>query len=396
LSCRVGRAVLLAVLSVELYVLHVQGRWPVAIRPDYTLWQFLASVTAVLAFYQVMAAAIVVFVRRHAGPDGEITMLTGFVRLLTGLGVLLAFTYATGVLRAISVVAAGFVGMLFGFSLQAPMSGLVAWLMITLMRPFRISDRVQFPSLGLTGDVKRVGLMYTILDQVGGTIGSEDPIGRDVMIPNAMLFSQVAINYTVRTRSAYFLDEVVVRLTYDSDWDTAENILLNAARSVTSEIIAATGQEPYVRSDIWDYGILMRLRYMTKAKDRPRITHEIVKTIFKDIQRNPRVDMAIPFVYSYRKGSAATERRHFPGPPETVIEVAVEQIADPVLAPGTEPDETEIQALMQSIREQGLLQPIVVEARPDGRYAVVAGEVRFLACKRLGWRAVPVVVRDRD
>ena len=72
--------------------------------------------------------------------------------------------------------------------------------------------------------------MYTTLNQVGGSIGSEEAIGRNILIPNAMLFSQVAINYTAKQQAPYFLDEVIIRLTFDSDWDIAEKILLDAAR----------------------------------------------------------------------------------------------------------------------------------------------------------------------
>ena len=396
MSKRILQAVLFAVLAAEFYSLQTLGRWSFEIKPGHTLFELLAMVTAVVSLYHITVTLITLSVRRHGGPDGEIVMLKSFVRLVATLGVIATFVYSLGLLKTIGVVAAGFAGMILGWSLQAPVSGLAAWLMITLMRPFRVTDRVQFPSLGLTGDVKRVGLMYTILDQVGGTIGSEDPIGRDILIPNAMLFSQVAINYTVKTRSAFFLDEVVVRLTYDSDWDTAEEILLNAARSVTHNVIAETGHEPYVRSDMWDYGILLRLRYMTMAKDRPRITHEIVRSIFKNIQNDPRVDMAIPFVYSYRKGSSSPERRHFPEPEGAMKEIPIGEIADPLGPQGSAATEEEINEIVLSIREQGLLQPILLERSDDGRYTVLAGELRFLACKRLGWKTVPAVLKPRE
>jgi len=390
---RVLYALLLTAVAAVAFYAERQNFWRIDFGSGRSLWDFIGLASVIAAFYQVLALLIAVYVRARQGPEGEARMLTGFTRSLAILAVIAAFLYSVGVLKTIGVVAAGFAGMLVGWSLQAPMSGLVAWALVTVKRPFRVSDRVQFPSLGLTGDVKQVGIMYTILDQVGGTIGSEDPIGRDVLIPNAMLFNQVAINYTARTVSPYFLDEVVIRLTYDSDWDTAEQILLNAARSVTADVIRATGQEPYVRSDIWDYGILMRLRYMTKAKDRPRITHEIVKHIFKNIQANPRVDMAIPFVYSYRKGSAATERRFFPKPEGVTEEVAIEAVRmTERQATAASADENEILALMENIRAHGLLQPIVVKKRPDGGFDLLAGEQRLLACKRLGWKMIPALV----
>ena len=139
-------------------------------------------------------------------------------------------------------------------------------------------------------------------------MGSEEAVNRPILIPNAMLFSQVVINYTARQDAAFTLDEVVTRITYDTDWDAAERILLDAAREVTGDVIAQTGQQPYVRSDMYDYGVYMRLRFMTKATERPRITYEIIKRIFQGFQRNARVDFAIPYVYSFRKGVQASAR----------------------------------------------------------------------------------------
>ncbi len=115
-----------------------------------------------------------------------------------------------------------FGGMLLGWSLQAPVSGFAAWMLVCVKRPFRPGDRIQFPNLGLTGDVKEIGAMYVVLDQVGGTVGSEEAVGRYILVPNAMLFSQVVINFTVPQEAAYMLDEVVVRITYDSDMQEAE------------------------------------------------------------------------------------------------------------------------------------------------------------------------------
>ncbi len=97
-------------------------------------------------------------------------------------------------------------------------------------------------------------------------------------------------------------DEVVIRITYDTNWDVAEDILLSAAHEVTADIIRQTGQEPYVRADMYDYGIYMRLRYMTSATDRPRITYQIIRRIFQDFQNNAQVDFAIHYIYSFRKG----------------------------------------------------------------------------------------------
>lgn len=60
--------------------------------------------------------------------------------------------------------------------------------------------------------------------------------------------------------------------------------------------------------------------------------------------------------------------------------------------------EAELLELAASIRENGLLQPLVVRPSPstDGRYEIVAGERRFRSVQHLGWEDVPVLVREVD
>lgn len=56
--------------------------------------------------------------------------------------------------------------------------------------------------------------------------------------------------------------------------------------------------------------------------------------------------------------------------------------------------EEELEDLSRSIREKGLLQPIVVRQRADGEYEIVAGERRWRASQRAGLHELPVLIRD--
>ena len=56
--------------------------------------------------------------------------------------------------------------------------------------------------------------------------------------------------------------------------------------------------------------------------------------------------------------------------------------------------EESIAQLAQSIREQGLLQPILVVPMNGGRYRIVAGERRWRASRMAGLTEVPVVIKD--
>ncbi len=55
--------------------------------------------------------------------------------------------------------------------------------------------------------------------------------------------------------------------------------------------------------------------------------------------------------------------------------------------------EEELEDLVQSIKEHGVLQPITVTEKEDGGYEIIAGERRFRACQRAGLATVPALVR---
>lgn len=62
--------------------------------------------------------------------------------------------------------------------------------------------------------------------------------------------------------------------------------------------------------------------------------------------------------------------------------------------PRTTFDLAEMEALKASIAENGLIQPIILRRAPGTRsFHIVAGERRFRACKELGWKTVPAIVR---
>jgi ParB family transcriptional regulator, chromosome partitioning protein len=58
--------------------------------------------------------------------------------------------------------------------------------------------------------------------------------------------------------------------------------------------------------------------------------------------------------------------------------------------------EPELAELEASIKASGLLQPIIVRARGDGKWELVAGERRLRAVSRLGWTEIPAVIREFD
>ena len=241
----------------------------------------------------------------------------------------------SGSLKALGI-SAGFLGMMLGWSLQAPVTGIAAWLMIILKRPFKLGDRVIIA--GIIGDVTDITLTHIILNQVGGTIGGEEKSGRGVLIPNATMFGQVIYNYTLDSK--HILDEVPVRITYDSDWDTVERILLDAARQVTEDVIQETGQEPFIRSEFLDAGVLVRLRYQCVASERQRISSDMVRIIFHEFARSDKVRFCYPhmeLIYQWKEGAEPPPVSELPYPGKERIQGAAPGGATPEPSEGPRP-----------------------------------------------------------
>lgn len=57
-------------------------------------------------------------------------------------------------------------------------------------------------------------------------------------------------------------------------------------------------------------------------------------------------------------------------------------------------DEPDLEQLANSIREQGIVQPLIVTPDPKGGFIIVAGERRWRAARRAGLETVPAVVRE--
>ncbi len=76
--------------------------------------------------------------------------------------------------------------------------------------------------------------------------------------------------------------------------------------------------------------------------------------------------------------------------------VEVDHIIPNRQQPRTVFDEEKLRELAESIREQGIIQPLAVSVRSDGRYELIAGERRLRAARLAGLEKVPVVVKEVD
>ncbi|AIE87878.1 ParB/RepB/Spo0J family partition protein [Fimbriimonas ginsengisoli] len=78
----------------------------------------------------------------------------------------------------------------------------------------------------------------------------------------------------------------------------------------------------------------------------------------------------------------------------TASDISVDDIEPNARQPRTHFDKEALQELADSIREHGILQPLLVRPRAEGKYELIAGERRLRASKLAGLKTVPVLMRS--
>lgn len=79
-----------------------------------------------------------------------------------------------------------------------------------------------------------------------------------------------------------------------------------------------------------------------------------------------------------------------------MAEVAIADIFPNPLQPRTEFDEEALTELADSIAQLGVIQPITLKRRDDGKYIIISGERRWRASQRAGLETLPAYIREVD
>ena len=98
---------------------------------------------------------------------------------------------------------------------------------------------------------------------------------------------------------------------------------------------------------------------------------------------------------SPKKSPAKTADKKSKAAGSGILEVPIGQIKANPNQPRKVFNESELRELADSIKRNGLLQPVLVSSK-DGGYELIAGERRLRACKLIGMKKVPVIVKQTN
>jgi small-conductance mechanosensitive channel len=128
-------------------------------------------------------------------------------------------------------------------AMQRVITSVAGYFLILRGKLFNVGDRIVIG--GVRGDVAAVGLLQTTIMEMGEApqeqpdspavwVQSRQYTGRLVAVPNAVIFDQPVYNYS--RDFPFIFEEMRLPISYDDDWDKAEQILLEAAARHTLQI----------------------------------------------------------------------------------------------------------------------------------------------------------------
>jgi len=109
--------------------------------------------------------------------------------------------------------------------------------------------------------------------------------------------------------------------------------------------------------------------------------------------RKPRLGRGLDAILPPARGGGASPRRSGASV-DRAFEAPIEDVHPRRDQPRRRFDDDALEELAQSIRELGILEPILVRRRRAGGHEIIAGERRWRAAQRAGLREVPVFVRE--
>ena len=133
-------------------------------------------------------------------------------------------------------------------ALQKYTASFFAYFVLTFTRIYTGGDRIRIGNI--KGDVRRIGLMHTTLEEVGEDekLGGE-LTGRIVHVPNLVILDQPVLNYSKAhsvylkaIRSDYMFDEVRIPITTDSNVEKASHLLERILKSQDEVYVKQAGK----------------------------------------------------------------------------------------------------------------------------------------------------------
>lgn len=269
------------------------------------VWRYLPNLFSILVIYFVMKYFIR-FVKyifheieadklKLAGFHADWAMPTySIVRiLLYAFMFVLIFPYLPGsdsnIFKGVSV----FIGILFSLGSSSAIANMVAGLVITYMRPFKIGDRIKIGDA--TGDVVEKTLLVTRIKTIKNEI---------ITIPNSSILSSNTTNYTSEAEGVGLIIHTTVTIGYDVPWKDMHQALIDAA--LRTDFVLDNPRPFVLQTSLEDFYVAYQINaYIHEASRQGGIYSQLHQNI-QDVCNERGIEIMSPHYRAARDGNTTT------------------------------------------------------------------------------------------
>lgn len=191
--------------------------------------------------------------------------------------------------RGVSV----FIGVVFSLGSSSAIGNMIAGLVITYMRPYKLGDRIKVGQI--SGDVVEKSAFVTKLR----TIKNEE-----ITIPNSTILTSSTINFSTSAKDHGLILHTTVTIGYDVPWVEVHEALIKAAKA-TKMILK--DPEPFVlQTSLDDFYVSYQLNAYTQKPDKQALIYSNLHQNIQDKFNKAGIEIMSPHYNANRDGNQST------------------------------------------------------------------------------------------
>lgn len=270
-----------------------------------SVWNYLPNLITILVIYFVMRYFIRFVKYIFSEIEAEKLKLSGFhadwamptysiVRfLLYAFMFVMIFPYLPGsdseIFKGVSV----FIGILFSLGSSSAIANMVAGLVITYMRPFKLNDRIKIGEI--TGDVVEKTLLVTRLRTIKNEI---------ITIPNSSILTGNTTNYSSEANTQGLIIHTTVTIGYDVPWREMHQALIDAALKTG---LVLKNPKPFVlQTALEDFYVAYQINAYIKETSKQATIYSNLHQNIQDVCNERGIEILSPHYRAARDGNKTT------------------------------------------------------------------------------------------
>jgi len=274
------------------------------------VWEYLPNLFTILVIYFVMKYFIRFVKYIFSEIESEKLKISGFYNdwamptfsivklLLYAFMLVLIFPYLPGsdsdIFKGVTI----FIGVLFSLGSSSAIGNMIAGLMITYMRPFKIGDRIKIASV--TGDVVEKTLLVTRVRTIKNEV---------ITIPNSSVLSGNTTNYTIEANGRGLIIHTTVTIGYDVPWKDMHQALIDAA--LKTDMILQVPLPFVWKTSLDDFYVSYQINAYTKEASKQGGLYSNLHENIQNVCNERGIEILSPHYRAERDGNMTTIPSHY-------------------------------------------------------------------------------------